>query len=100
MVRDYWPVRLGPATAQAQPNTYADFPHNQGSLFYQYRGPRTARPSATRRARAPQTYYYRYYAPTTRQPVYQYVYPTQPRYYSNYPAPPAPTQNLFGPGRW
>jgi hypothetical protein len=91
---------LASSTAQAQPNTYADFPYNQGSLFYQYRGPRTARPSAARRARAPQTYYYRNYAPPTRQPVYQYTYPTQRGYYYIYGPPPVPTQSLFGPGRW
>ncbi|WP_422927042.1 hypothetical protein [Singulisphaera sp. PoT] len=67
------------ARAQARsrsyvPNSYEDFPNNQGSLFYQYRGPgSTRRPRAT----APQTYYY----PNTVTAPRQYAPPAQSYYY-------------------
>lgn len=73
---------LASSTAHAQPNTYADFPYNQGSLFYRYGGARAARPSAPRRARVPQSYY-RSYGPAPRPPATTYV--PQGGYYYYYP---------------
>src|SRR5258708_21129396 len=64
-----------PAQAQARsrsyvPNTYADWPYNQGSLFYKPLGSNAStrrrvarRPAYVARPRAPRTVYY-YPAPT------------------------------------
>jgi hypothetical protein len=82
-------LELAAPSAQAQPNTYADFPFQQGSLFYQYRPQnrpkrQVARPVYTTPAQ-PGTVY-RQAAPGT------YVQPRQGSYYTQ------PRRGLFG--RW
>src|SRR5262249_22924788 len=72
-----------PALAQGPygRNSYADFPYNQGSLFYRplkpqpRPKPKVSRPAASA-PRTPATTY------TARQP---YMAPQQPRYYYYYP---------------
>jgi hypothetical protein len=64
-----------PAQAQARsrsyvPNTYADFPYNQGSLFYKPLGSN----ASTRRRPAKRRYYVA--PPRSRGPVYYYPAPT------------------------
>lgn len=76
----------GVARAQSRsgsyiPNTYADFPYNQGSLFYQPRGANAytrPRSSAPRRTVAP-----RIVAPAPAAGYY--YYPQAPQYYYYYP---------------
>jgi hypothetical protein len=74
-----------PALAQGPygRNSYADFPYNQGSLFY-----RPLKPEPRPKKRV-----YKRVAPATPAPGYsttqpRYVVPQQPRYYYNYPAYP------------
>lgn len=83
---------LANSDAQAQPNTYADFPYNQGSLFYRYGGHGAAK-TKPKRAVAPRRVVtppasYRGYAPVPQQAVapYRYTYAPQAGYY--YYAPP------------
>lgn len=78
---------LGAQSANAQMNTYADVPFNQGSLFYRPSGARPpATTSAPRAAQAPAYQYYAapggttYYYPTTRT----YQYPAGTYYYPQY----------------
>jgi hypothetical protein len=96
-------LELAAPPAQAQPNTYADFPFQQGSLFYQYNPPNRPRRAAARP---------RYAAPAqtgsyTAQPQPGYTaqprpgYAVQPR--SGYAAQPQqgyyyiqPRRGLFG----
>jgi hypothetical protein len=71
---------IGDRPARAQNNTYADWPYNQGSLFYRYR---PYRPSAARpQPAAPvyQTQRRRFFAPARSYYVWprngvRYVYP-------------------------
>lgn len=89
---------LGERPARAQ-NTYADFPFNQGSLFYRYSG---ARPPATtnspsygqRRGFFRRQGAYRYAAPT---PAYRTVTPGYGTVYA--PQPAAPTARYLYPPR-
>jgi hypothetical protein len=92
-------LELAAPSAQAQPNTYADFPFQQGSLFYQYRPQNRpnrqvarpvyttpAQPGTVYRPAAPGTTVYRPAATGT------YVQPQQGYYYTQ------PRRGLFG--RW
>jgi len=98
-----------PARAQGAPNTYEDFPFNQGSLFYRPLKPKP-RPKVTA---APRPVYtapaqgggYTYVQPGSAQPAPangftarsygyyapqpRYYYPTAPRYAQPYQAAPA-----------
>ncbi|MHC5538398.1 hypothetical protein ACYOEI_09230 [Singulisphaera rosea] len=59
------------------PNTYADFPYNQGSLFYRPQGAN----AYTRPRSAPR----RMAAPRVVTPAPGYYYPQAPQYYYYYP---------------
>jgi hypothetical protein len=98
---------LSAGPARAQGNTYADFPFNQGSLFYRpsgaYRPPQAAR-TMTAPAAAPTQYYYApqggaptqyYYAPQGVVPT-QYTY-AQQQPTTTAPATVAPTQYYYVP---
>jgi hypothetical protein len=78
--------------AQAQRNTYADFPYNQGSLFYRPLPPKTHKVyrRVIRPAPAPPQTANTYPQPnaSARQPQYYYNPQTNSYYY--YPAPVAP----------
>jgi hypothetical protein len=90
-------VLAAPAQAQSRsryyvPNSYEDFPFNQGSVFYQYRGVgskgyagRKGQVTAPRRVQQPRTYqqprvYYQAPQPTYYQTP-QGAYSQAPRYY-------------------
>ena len=84
-------LEIAAPSAHAQPNTYADFPFQQGSLFYQYRPQnrpkrQVARPVYTTPAQPAAVY--RQAAPRT------YVQPQQGYYYTQ------PRRGLFGGWRY
>jgi hypothetical protein len=102
-------LEIATPPAQAQPNTYADFPFQQGSLFYQYNPPNRPRRSVARpRYTAPaqtgsytaqpqpgysQSNYYAQPRPgyaVQPQQGYYYTQPQQGSYYSQ------PRRGLFG----
>jgi hypothetical protein len=86
-------LSLAARPAHAQRNTYADWPYNQGSLFYRYIPPKKTtrtvyRPVApTAPAPAPPAYTYPQPAASTTQP--RYYYDPQTRGYYYYPTQPA-----------
>lgn len=70
---------LGGRPAQAQMNTYADWPYNQGSLFYRY-GASPGRPYGVVRAQpARARYVVSPLTPTVYQPTRYMVRPRQAR---------------------
>jgi hypothetical protein len=88
-------VFLAAEPAQAQRNTYEDFPYNQGSLFYRYLPPRprtrTVYRPVVRPNPAPPRAAYTYPQPYTYAPQPNYYYNPQTRSYYYYPtAPVAP----------
>ena len=86
---------LSAGQARAQRNTYADFPFNQGSLFYRpsgaYRPPQAAT-TVMAPAAAPTQYYYtpQGVAPTQYYYAPQGVVPTQYTYVQQQPTTTAP----------
>ena len=79
----------GPALAQPRsrsyvPNTYADFPYNQGSLFYRPLGSNASRRGGAgyRRSYAPRSYYVPRGGYTVPPRTYYYV--PAPGYYRPY----------------
>src|SRR3954449_9218678 len=70
---------LLPSQAQAQRNTYEDFPYNQGSLFYRYLPPKQTRGRGYRPAVGPAP------APPPMNYIYSnlYTYGQAPNYYYN-----------------
>jgi hypothetical protein len=90
-------VFLAARPAQAQRNTYADFPYNQGSLFYRYIPPSKPKPKPVRRPvvrpyTAPPQAGYTYAQPNGYAPQRQYYYNPQTNSYYYYPTTPAPVQ--------
>jgi hypothetical protein len=84
---------LAARPAQAQRNTYADWPYNQGSLFYRYIPPAKPKPvyrPAVRPAPARAATVYAQPGASTAQP--RYYYNPQTRSYYYYPTQPVPTQ--------
>src|SRR4051812_5955118 len=81
--------------AEAQNNTYEDFPYNQGSLFYRYIPKTTKRKvyrPAVRPAPAPPRTTYTYPQTYTYGQAPTYYYNPQTRSYYYYPTAPVPAQ--------
>jgi hypothetical protein len=82
--------------AQAQRNTYEDFPYNQGSLFYRYLPPkkktRTVYRPVVQPTPAPARPAYTYPPQYSGAAPNRYYYNPQTRSYYYYPTNPAPTQ--------
>lgn len=65
-------VRAQTRSRSYVPNTYADFPYNQGSLFYR---PLGANARTRKRAVSPRPRPLRYYSPAPQGNFYYYVVP-------------------------
>lgn len=89
-------VFLAAQPAHAQRNTYADFPYNQGSLFYRYlppkKKPRPVYRPVVRPTPAPPQAGYTYTQPNAYAPQPRYYYNPQTNSYYYYPANPPQTQ--------